>query len=330
MKNLDLFNEYQKEYRALQKRQARHYPYSWKIPFSKICNILFYEGQGDKAFLIVPSIFNSHDILTLGAPGDLITNLRKMGCVYLIEWLEVENKDFGLDDYASEVAKVLEGFRNIHLIGHCLGGSFAVAASLLHPEQVKSLTLLTTPWDFEHFAAPKVLYNAIGLAKAVEGMDHIPAIYLQILFFLLSPESFEQKLDFYQANQKDISNSNFFDVERWQFSGHPIPRKTYDDLMDRFIDGNILEKGLWVVDGIAIDPTKIKMPIMMVICNKDKLVPKSSGGILSSLARVFEYNSGHIGYLVGSQKERFLKDLTDWISGCLDVSILENNSYTSH
>lgn len=311
MKNPDLFNKYQKEYHALQKREPHHYSYSWKIPFSKICNILFYEGEGDETTLVVPSIFNSHEILTLGSPLDMITHLRKIGCVYLIEWLEVEDKDFGLDDYVSEVAKVLEGYQSVHLIGHCLGGNFAIAASVMHPERVKSLILLTTPWDFGHFAASKALYNAIGLAKAVEGSAHITAIYMQILFFLLSPESFEQKLEFYQVNQGD---AKFFEVERWQFSGHPIPRKAYDDLMGRFIDGNILVKGLWVVDGVVIDPAGLDMPVMMVTCTKDRLVPKGSGGILSSFAKVFEYNSGHIGYLVGSQRERFLKDLTRWIT----------------
>lgn len=311
MKNPAIFSKYREEYRALQKPAS--YPFCKKIPFSKVCNILFYEGEGDEAFLIVPSIFNTHEILTLGSPLDMITCLRKTGSVYLIEWLEVEDKDFGLDDYALEVAKVLEGYHAIHLIGHCLGGNFAIAASIIHPELVKSLILLTTPWDFGHFAAPKALYNTIGLAKAVEGFDHIPPIYMQILFFLLSPESFEQKLDFYKANHGYIEGSKFFDVERWQFSGHSIPRKAYDDLMDRFIDGNILANGSWALDGVVIDPAKLSMPVMMVTCNKDKLVPKSSGGILFGCSKVFEYNSGHIGYLVGSHREQFLKDLMAWI-----------------
>lgn len=312
MKNSDIFSKYREEYRALQKPAS--YPFCKKIPFSKVCNILLYEGEGDEAFLIVPSIFNSHEILTLGSPLDIITCLRKTGCVYLIEWLEIEDKDFGLDDYALEVAKVLEGYHTIHLVGHCLGGNFAIAASIIHPQLVKSLILLTTPWDFEHFAAPKALYNTIGLAKAVEGLDHIPPIYMQILFFLLSPESFEQKLDFYKANQGNIESGNFFDVERWQFSGHSIPRKAYDDLMDRLIDDNILAKGLWIVDGVAIDLNRLEMPIMMVVGKKDKLIPSSSLGIFLEIGKVCEYDTGHIGYLVGSKREIVTKDLMEWLT----------------
>jgi len=338
MKYLEIFEQYQQKYQSAKNKKP--YPYTKQISFNKACNILFFEGQGYETFLIVPSIFNSHEILTIDAPNNMVTNLRKMGSVYLIEWLEVDDKDFGLADYAVVVAEVLKAVvcfprtshakirgsqeaheilassprDPIHLIGHCLGGSLSVAASLIHQEYVGSLILLTTPWNFGHLLPAKTLYDSLELAKAVEGLDHIPAIYMQILFFLLSPESLEQKLDFYQANCEDIDNSNFFEIERWQFSGHPIPRKAYDDLMDGFIDDNILAKGLWSVDGIVIDPGKLLMPVMIVVGKKDKLVPKSSCGILSSLAKVFEYNSGHIGYLVGSQRERFMRDLKEWIS----------------
>lgn len=136
---------------------------------------------------------------------------------------------------------------------------------------------------------------------------------MQILFFLLSPESFEQKLDFFQENQKDIATSKFFEIERWQFSGHAISRKTYDDLMNHFIDDNILVKKLWIVDQIVIDPSKIKLPIMIVSGSKDKLVPTYSSSVLSGFGDLFEYNSGHIGYLVGSQRKQFVEDLAAWI-----------------
>ena len=316
MKNADLFTQYQKEYSSIKDEPSSYAHHTKRISFNEACNILFFEGEGDELFLIAPSIFNSYKILTIGNPYDIITALRKAGNVYVIEWLEIQDKDFDLSCYASTVAKVLSLYNNIHLIGHCLGGNFAIAASVIHPERIKSLILLTTPWDYAHFAAPKVMYDTMGLGKAVKNLDHIPAIYMQILFFLLSPESFEQKLEFYQANQKDVGKSNFFEIERWQFSGHPIPRLAYDELMDKFIGNNILQKGSWVVDGTIIDVNKLQMPIMLILGKKDKLVPRNSASILHSFSKIFEYNSGHIGYLVGSQREEFVKDLVGWVLTC--------------
>jgi hypothetical protein len=106
MKYLEIFEQYQQKYQSVKEKSS--YPYTKRVSFDKTCNILLYEGVGDAVFLVAPSIFNSHDILTIGAPNDMITNLRTLGSVYLIEWLEVEDKDFGLEDYAEVVVGALD------------------------------------------------------------------------------------------------------------------------------------------------------------------------------------------------------------------------------
>ncbi len=354
MKYLKIFSNYQKEYQGSLARKPYEYTKKTTLPH---CNILFYEGDGSEVFVVVPSIFNSHDILTIGAPHDMISNLRRLGSVYMIEWLEVDDKDFGLEDYAAIVVdvldfvfrshynhpychpraggdsgsshptldagshEILESCQNnhkIHIVGHCLGGNLAVAASLKRPELTKSLILLTTPWDFSHLLPAKMLFESSGLAKVVDSFDHIPGIYIQILFFLLSPDSLEQKLDFYQANQDNIDKSDFFEVERWQFSGHPIPRKAYDQLINEWIGGSIFGDGF---KGIEVNPENIKSPAMMVVCKKDKLVPVSSIKVPRDAIKVFEYNTGHIGYLVGSKRQKFIEDLIEWLKTIIEKRI---------
>ncbi|AFC73468.1 alpha/beta hydrolase [Rickettsia montanensis] len=106
-----------------------------------------------KTFLIIPSIFNSPEIFFLARDKSFIENLRSYGEVYLIDWLEIEEPKYLLDDYVHKIIEVIDNLKikDINLIGHCIGGNLAIATNVLMPKFIKTLTLLTCPWDFSYF-----------------------------------------------------------------------------------------------------------------------------------------------------------------------------------
>jgi polyhydroxyalkanoate synthase len=279
-------------------------------------------SRSEELFVIIPSIFNSPEILMIGAPHDIISHLREIGAVYLLEWQEVVDLDFKLSDYALVATQALEYISNkhpsnrSHVVGHCLGGNFAITASVLRPDLVASLTLLTTPWDFTYLKHARAIHKALELDQALEQVDFVPAIYLQILFFLLCQDNLQQKLGLYQVNQSVTNRDDIFAIERWQFSGHPIPKAAYNQLIYEFIDNNCLLNKKFIVDNTVIDPSVLKLPVILISGKKDKIAPVCSTMPLYHIlpnATSFIYNTGHIGYLVGSQKENFMLDLSEWI-----------------
>jgi polyhydroxyalkanoate synthase len=322
LSHFDVIDQYRLAYQRAQRYHTSNDPDMDNIAFNAECDLGYFlptDTQVHKIFLVIPSIFNSHTILTTGKPDDMVTNLRKYGLVYIIKWNEIKRPDFDLTSYTRIVVEVIRYIQSLHnqnieLVGHCLGGIFSLAAGIISQGSINSLTLLTCPWDFAYLQNYRAFYRMLKLDEVILNQTHVPTVYLQILFFLLHPKSFDQKLDMYRAHHESM-DTNFFDIEAWQFSGHPIPKSAYDQLMNQFIDDNILMRNLWYVDGIKIDPMLFRKRVLLISGTMDKIVPSCSTNTLRIALPnkvVRQYTTGHIGYLVGSSRKTFIQDLIEF------------------
>jgi polyhydroxyalkanoate synthase len=320
---LEQFEQYKLDYIEFYNQKNYQDHATTKISFDNFCSILYFSPLATmtkRIFLITPSVFNSPNILSIDHPNDLITNLRHLGAVYLVEWQKILDPAVNLNNYATILANVLESIsvkhnQAINLIGHCLGGNLTIATSILKPNLVSSLVLMSPPWDFAYLHKAHNIYLQLKLNEAIESLDQAPAIYFQLLFFLMQPESFEQKIDYY--SKQTLNKASFFAIEHWQFSGHALPKALYNQLMEDFIKNNIMLKNQWIINNNIINPALISKPVSIIIGTKDKIVASSSSKTLCDIipnSTLFEYNTGHIGYLVGSQKEHFMIDLNKWIN----------------
>lgn len=83
--------------------------------------------------------------------------------MFLVDWFEVDEADYLLEDYVKRVveiiSKIISNLRQkkyqIDLVGHCIGGIIGMAATIIVPNMIRTLTLLSTPWDFFHFATAR-------------------------------------------------------------------------------------------------------------------------------------------------------------------------------
>lgn len=319
------FSDYTKAYqefvRDIEGKRVREQ----QIRFNIASSIIFFESQSSNKdiFIVVPSIFNSADILTIGKPNDLVTTLSLKGTVCLIKWHTVYNNNFNITSYAETVVQIIEYLSSIasksnriHIVGHCLGGILSIAAAVVHQKLIHSMILLTCPWDLSYLQNKKNIISLLQIDDALSFCTHVPATYIRILFFLLDPKSFQQKLEIFKISQDIEARKRFFEIELWQFSGKAITKSSYRELMDEFIEKNILLNKMWKVNDITIDPSKFSKPTLLIVGNNDHIVPKTS---IISLGNSFinvelkEYNTGHIGYLVGSYQTKFIEDITSWI-----------------
>lgn len=257
-----------------------------------------------KTFLIIPSIFNSPEIFFLARNKSFIENLRTVGDVYLIDWLEVKESAYSLNDYVDKITEVMNNFSSINLIGHCIGGNLAIAANVIMPKPVKSLTLLTCPWDFSHFFYVKTLHQYLKLDGYIENLPLVPKIHIQILFFLLFPDYFNVKLDKFFSLTSKKERDLAFRIENWLMSGHDIPSATYHQIMQNILSENMFANLEGKMNDIIIDPSLIDCPVYIVVARDDKIVPISSILSLQKLlknSKLIEVEGGHISYLINNK-----------------------------
>lgn len=282
-----------------------------KVAKTSYYQILYYKGfkeNKERSFLVIPSIFNSPEILFLSTSKSFIDNLREYGEVFLVDWFELSRGNYLLEDYVMRIVEIIKelGQKNIHtidLIGHCIGGNLVIAASVILPDAIKSVTLLSTAWDFSHFILPYNIYQYLGLHLHVQNLPIIPKLYIQILFFLLFPNQFNDKLNKFftikSAEERDLT----FRVENWLLSGIALPKSTYLQIMNDIIKDNMFVKRQWQVNNIIIDPSLIIKPVYQIVASNDKIVPKSSVLALHKLFKqstLFEVAGGHISYLINN------------------------------
>ncbi|RME63906.1 MAG: alpha/beta hydrolase, partial [Alphaproteobacteria bacterium] len=79
----------------------------------------------------------------------------------------------------------------------------------------------------------------------------------------------------------------------------------------------------WRLCGTAVDPAAIGFSCLVVIAQRDRIVPgESSYGLARALpkAHILSLEAGHVGMIVGSRAKRLLwRPLRDWLlSASLD------------
>ncbi|WP_341763634.1 alpha/beta fold hydrolase [Candidatus Tisiphia endosymbiont of Beris chalybata] len=287
-----------------------------KTPYYQILSYKSLKNNNNKTFLVIPSIFNSPEILFLSHSISFIDNLRQYGNVFLVDWFELNKANYLLEDYAKWVVEVVIALRKknnqiIDLIGHCIGGNLAIAAAIIFPDSIRTLTLLSTPWDFSHFALSRNIHQYFGLGSDVQNLSMIPKLYIQILFFLMFSGQFSGKLNKFfvikSLKEKDLT----FRIENWLLSGAALPKGTYMQIMDEIIGNNMFMKLQWQVDNVIMNPSLITKPVYQIVADNDKIAPGSSILPLHKLFKkstLIKVKGGHISYLINNKLSALLRE----------------------
>ena len=164
--------------------------------------------------LVIPSLINRHYVLDLLPGRSLLEYFYQKGHqVYVIDWgipsseerfLTLESL---LQDRISEFVELVlkeDSSPQLHLAGHCLGGTLAAVWTAANDLQVKTLTLMTTPVNFKHTGVlgTWATHPRFNLQAFQEAYDHAPWYMLQAAFNALKPMAFKHKI------QKVFSKKN--------------------------------------------------------------------------------------------------------------------------
>ena len=263
---------------------------------SHLCELIQYTPTTTKVHaepvLIIPSCIMKYYILDLSPENSMVKWLVAQGhTVYMVSWRNPDENDalLTMDDYVREgvlanLAHVQHTHgEDVHLMGYCLGGTFAaIAAALLqgqhntphHAHGLASLSLLAAETDFKEPGEMGVLIDEAQV-RMLEDM-------MAAQGFLTGPQmagsfQFLHSRDLVWANRtkrwllgdEDIPN----DLMIWNTDLTRLPAVMHSQYLRQCFLNNDLANGNFTLDGHAVVLRNIDLPVFAVGTVKDHVSP---------------------------------------------------------
>lgn len=296
-----------------------------------------YKQQGDTTLktplLVVYALINRETMLDLQPGRSVVENLLNEGIdLYMIDWGYPTRKDqfLTIDDHVNgymdnmvDWIRERHELNRINLMGICMGGTFSVIYSALHPEKVKNLVTTVTPTNFAtDTGLLHVWMKAVGGSRLVDTFGNLPGDLLNMGFLLLNPARL--MIDKYVGFCENIDNKdfveNFIRMEKWIFDSPDVPGAVFRQFVADCYEKNLLIQSRMEVGGEKVDLKKIKMPLLNFYGKYDHLVPPEACELLTKHVGSTDtedicLKTGHIGIYVSSRCQReFSPKIARWLA----------------
>jgi polyhydroxyalkanoate synthase len=290
------------------------------------------EARVKTPLLMVYALINRETMLDLQPGRSVVENILKEGIdLYMIDWGYPTRKDryLGIDDHVNgyldnivDFIRERHGVPKINLMGICMGGSFCIMYSALHPEKVKNLITTVTPSNFDH---DKGLLNiwmrALDPDLIVETHGNMPGDMLNIGFLLLNPARLmlDKYVNYFENVHDKVFVQNFIRMEKWIFDSPDVPGETFREFIKDCFRDNLLIQSKMELGGKRVDLKNLTMPLLNIYGRFDHLVPPEACELLTSKVGSKDtedlcLETGHIGIYVSAKCQ---KELAPKIAGWL-------------
>ena len=282
--------------------------------------------------LVVYALINRETMLDLQPGRSVIRNFLESGIeVYMIDWGYPKRKDqfVTIDDHVNgymdnivDFVRKKHGLSKINLMGICMGGSFCVMYSALHPEKIKNLVTTVTPTNFDTDKGLLHIWMKNTLAEEMgPTYGNMPADIMNLGFLLLNPARLI--IDKYVGFFENIDNrkfvENFVRMEKWIFDSPDVPAATFKQFIEDCYKKNLLIQSKLELNGRRVDLKKINMPVLNFYGKYDHLVPPEACNMLTKKVGSEDtedicLDTGHIGIYVSSKCQReFAPKISKWL-----------------
>ena len=282
--------------------------------------------------LVVYALINRETMLDLQPGRSVVQNFLNEGLdLYMIDWGYPTRKDkfLGIDDHVNVYMDSVIDFirkkhkiKKINLMGICMGGTFSVIYTALHPDKIKNLITTVTPTNFDTDKGLLHIWTRqIDAKKLVRAYGNMPGDILNLGFLLLNPARL--MIDKYVGFLENIDNKtfveNFIRMEKWIFDSPDVPGETFRQFIEDCYQKNLLIQNKMVVGGKKVDLRKIKVPLLNIYGKFDHLVPPEACELLTKKIGSKDtedicLDTGHIGIYVSSKCQRELvPKIAQWL-----------------
>ena len=282
--------------------------------------------------LVVYALINRETMLDLQPGRSVVENFMKAGIdLYMIDWGYPTRKDryLTIDDHVNvymdnvvETIRERTGADQINLMGICMGGTFSVIYSALHPEKIKNLVTTVTP---THFDTDKGLLHiwmrSVDADRMVNAFGNMPGDLLNLGFLMLNPARL--MIDKYVGFLENMDNKtfveNFVRMEKWIFDSPDVPGETFRQFINDCYRQNLLIQSRMSVGGRRVALADITMPLLNIYGRFDHLVPPEACERLTAAVGTEDtedvcLDTGHIGIYVSSKCQReFVPKILEWL-----------------
>jgi polyhydroxyalkanoate synthase len=278
----------------------------------------------EEPVLLCYALINRPYILDLQQDKSVVRQYLDRGFdVYIIDWGVPSYADrfLTLDHYVcgflkDAVRAILRerDRKDLHLLGYCMGGTMAALFTALHPERIKTLTLLAAPIDF---GGEESLLNVwtspeyFDVDALVDAHGNCPAWFLQACFQNMKPiqNLLQKNLSFFENVDDTRFLSNYFAMELWVNDNIPVAGETFREFVKAFYQENRLVRGQLRLGRRRVDLGRIACPLLLLAAKSDHLVPPASTmgirqHVRSRDVEAMVVDAGHVGLVVGGKAQR--------------------------
>ncbi|MDR2861430.1 MAG: class III poly(R)-hydroxyalkanoic acid synthase subunit PhaC [Syntrophobacterales bacterium] len=282
--------------------------------------------------LLVYALINRETMLDLEPDRSVIRRLLQGGVeIYMVDWGTPTRKDrfLTIDDHVNgymdrlvDVVRRRHRIAKINMMGVCMGGTFAVMYSALHPEKIRNLITSVTPVQFD---TDKGLLHRwmkeLDVDRLVDAMGNISGDFLNMAFLMLNPARLvvEKYKNFFD-HLDDISFlETFLRMEKWIFDSPDVPGETFRQYARDCYQKNLLIQNKMELEGQRVDLRRITMPVLNFYAREDHQVPpEASIPLIENIGTRDGENvsvpTGHIGIYVSSRaQEEFVPRIVRWL-----------------
>lgn len=281
--------------------------------------------------LFIPSFINRYYVLDLLPDKSLLHYYLKSGFdVYLLDWGEPKEEDQWISfetffevhlDYLLAELQYDSKEKKIHILGQCLGGQIGLLYSLLNPTHVASLSLITTPVDFDFGGklTDWARHPALDLMKFVQARGNTPWLWMQMGFLGIRPVQMLMKYKKLFLRRNDLQfKKKFMALETWSFDNINVRGQFFITLIHDFYKNNAWLNDGYKLLGKTLKISDLQVPVAVLNAEDDHLVPLKSTLRRQQVPRVkyfkkWDCRGGHIGALIGGySQQKVWPQLVKW------------------
>lgn len=281
--------------------------------------------------LVVYALINRYILLDLEPGRSFVQNLLNQGVdVWLIDWGYPSGADRYLDmndyvnhymDKAVDTIRSETGNDQINLMGICMGGTFVVIYTALHPEKVRSLASFAAPIDAD--VRDSLLFTwakRLDPDKILDAFGNLPGELANILYLLAIPvDAADRYIGLCRKADNPDFIRTFLRLEKWSFDSPDMAGEVFRDYIRDIFQKNLLINNRLTLNGNRADLRYITCPLFNAFGTYDHLVPPASSKPLSTAVssedvHTVEYKTGHIGMFVGkNSRNTVIPEVASWI-----------------
>ncbi len=288
---------------------------------------LLSDGAGEP-IVVISSLINRWYILDFLEGQSFLSAVAALGRpVYLLEGLPPgkgpDDRSLG-DLCAGPVLGAVDHVISSHecgqaaVIGYCMGGTLSAMLAARYPTRVSRLATVCGPVKFAEggmftrWFAPRYL----DVSAAASAVDNVPAWLVHLPFWWLRPSIKTQKMSrLIKSAGREGYIDRFLAAEIWNHDNMDMARGVFRSWAGDLYQQDALANGQFIVDGEAVDLTRITMPLAVISAEHDAITPAPACEALTDLAgaesvQVLRAKASHTGVLsaprVLNEAARFL------------------------